>query len=825
VISGPREDVNKALEKALEDPVFASTLGIGFREPVTTIRLVRDPSPELGLAQRNNELSIKFADRIRDTSEALYSIEKQLCAHAALELLYQNLTSFVRDGPPYWGALHQIRPFLDRVHRTEVRSTRQAAEVIRTIIKADSKRLLKKGEELLRTLNQTAGVRLLTTTEACEKIDSVGRLSTELLALQIITESAIPAASKQRRETLTSIDLATTKVLANILGLNFKELTETLEQTTSLITARIGGLWAKALYKGTGHAIIECYQRALRRFNFPGFNAPIPDLLDPDKQPVMFQPTQPSLLPSLREPNSERFRATFQPRILRELPTLISISDAGIHLDQKLRAWSTTDPNPFGFLQERLLDVIRDVPAALKGIRADLPALVPQPLTDLLESICLLRHHGGEEGLAHFASLACRFSDQELKALNVARTALAEAVETEDDSIIAPRKEDLQSFLAGLAEEHASDYQSLIDFLAAWPLCKKPEERADLFNRNSAYFSSITISLLITITKGLEDHFRAVISENRSIPDELLGQLLLDAKGLGQAGIDLENPSVSVYIASVTTSLQDLITLMRIQLMPRDAQLGHLVTIREILVREREQLHRLPTPLPTAAASVPSFTDIVISVAQSLQAPLEGELNERAKIASEALQTAVDTGDFDRIAPAITEAVSCLPALHGTNLYRPLEDLINRSTISWINDIGTSLTKLGEALSRQLQESPKDNEVILAVFGGLRWHLRLAHDVRNIFSSTQFPDRAPRINHIDLIVQRARKQISTTMLSDEDRFARFITSLLHKLRSSNSEELLADAQEVAAIPIVPSNLKNKRTRELFEGLRAQVKQP
>lgn len=796
-VSGPRGDINQALQKALEDPLLASTLAIGFKEPISTIKLVADRSQNVGLAIRNNELSIKFPDRIRETSETLHAIVKQLYAHAALELLHQNLTSFVQEGTLPARTLPDIKPLLERFNRSEVGSSREAAEIIRVMTKADSERLLTKGEKIVKKLQQTPLGRLLSATEASERIESIGTLSAQLLALHIITESALPSADKQRRDSLVSIEKAITQIIDSIYALS-----------------------PAVFYQGNGHTILERYQQAQRRFSFPGFNAPTPDLLEPGKQAAIFQPIQGPLLTTQLQPNSDRFR----PIILRRLPTLIACSSASVKLEHELRNWSTTDPNPFGFLQERLLDVIRDVPAALKEVRTNLPTELPKPLTELLESVCLLRLHGGEEGLGHFASLACRFSDRERTELYKMRTALVEAMAHGDASTIAPCKERLQSFLVGLTQEHASDYQALVDFLATWSLCKRPEERADLFNRNNAYFSGLTISLLITITKGLEDYFRVAVSEQQPLPDILLGQFLEDAKGLAQAGVDLENPMVSEYIAPVTASLQDLTTAMRIQLMPRDRQLAQLATVREILARQREQLGRLPSPLPPAAASVPSFTELVISVAQSLHTDLESEVTKQAKTISDSLQLAVDAGDFDSVAPAITAAVSALPALKGTEAYKPLIDLINRSTISWINDIGTSLTDLTAALSNQLREDSRNNDIIVTAVASLRWHLKLAQDIRTIFSGNEFPDRAPRINHVNFVVQKAREQFSTTLLADEDRFVRLATSLLDKLKNSRDQELLADVRELAAMPIITSNLKNRHVREVFEALRARVSQ-
>jgi hypothetical protein len=796
-ISGQRGDVVAALKKALEDPALASTLILGFREPVTSIKLIPHRPPNIAITVRQNEISVEYHDRLQETSEALHSIVKQLCARATVELLHKNMTSFVQHGTLPPESFQQVKPYVEGFNRSEVRTKQEAADIIRVIVEADSEYLLKKTEKITKKLHQTTHASPLSTDEASANIDTTGQLAAQLLAATILRLSDEPSADKIYREVFATIDKATTQLAHGVRS-----------------------LWPKALYHGNGHTIIERYQQMRRAFLFSGVNAPVPDLISSERRPPVFQPLQGGLFNATSTPKAPRFHAA----ILRPLSTLVTDGIAAVEQDQALRSWSTTDPNPFGFLQERLLDTIRDVPAALNEVKANLPKQLPQPLTDLLQSICLLRLHGGPEGLAHFGSLACRFSDRERKELQKIQAAITQASEKSDDSTIAPLKERLQAFLAELTEQHSSDYQSLLEFLAKWPLCKTPDERAEIYTTNSEYLNGISISLLMTITNGLEDYFRRAVLEAHPIHDELLKQFLADAKGLAKAGADLGNPAISHYIAPITTSLQDLITAMRIRLMPQEEQRGQVPALREIWAREQEQLARLPSPLPLAAASVPSFTELVLSVTQSLMPPLEAALSKETDAVTARLQNAVAIGNFEEVAPAIREALECLRLLQGLDRYQPLVDLVNKRTISWINDIGSSLSKLGDAFSQQLRDEQTDRGVISDAIISLRWHLKLAHDLRDVFSKNEFPDRAIRINHINIVVQSARERISTALLADEHRFLRIITSMLDTLRSRPSPELLENAREIAAMPIVSSKLKTPRAAEVFENLRARVRQ-
>ena len=173
-------------------------------------------------------------------------------------------------------------------------------------------------------------------------------------------------------------------------------------------------------------------------------------------------------------------------------------------------------------------------------------------------------------------------------------------------------------------------------------------------------------------------------------------------------------------------------------------------------------------------------------------------------------------------APAIREAVTTLSSLKGLPSYQHLVDLINESTISWVNDIGNSLRAITDALSEQLAQSPKENAIISDALGTLRWHLKLVEDIRSIFATQEFPEKAPRINHINSVVNSARERVSAILLQDESRFISLLQSVLDRLNRKSDPDLLADARKLAALPMISANLKNPRAAELFTTLRARA---
>lgn len=798
-MTGPKSDVVMGLRQALQEPALRQALATSFSEPITTIRLTPSRDGTCGMKLRNGELEITYQDRFRDRADALHSVVQQICSRAVIEVTLTALSSFVPKGVRDPFLFEKLKPFLEGALRSPVPSSHeQASALIDSIIASDPQLLVDRAERLIKRLKKVTPRHTPTPSEATQKIDSAGALTSQLLALTFLisTPASLHSRGAQPRASTTlSVD-----PLSDIDAANRR------------LALDIAGLWPQAMFDGNGHIVITLQQRMQRTFETEGF------------QRLMARKQESSTAAGI----GLLFRDD-RPRLQQSHPSLHDVNSmlaqriATVRVDQELRSWSTHDPDRFGLLRERLLDLTPHVPSGLRELRQNLPTQVPEALSEFIKAICLLRLHGGPDGLAHFSSLACPLTESERKTFNQITGALTQARQRNSSHDIDLAQDQLSAFFAARTEQHISTYVALVEFLAKWPLCETPEERAAISSAYKTYLTEVTTSVLFTITKGLEESFRDAIAQGAMVNPTVLAQFRSDIIGLAQANTDLENSTLSEYIIPITTSLLDLLTILEVRALPEQEHPQHLATIREILIREKKQLEQLTTP-SFVASSAPGFTEMVVSLSQGVYDSIEGPLKQNLATHTAGIIRVAETGDIDSFAPTIKAALHKLSAYQHLDSYQQFVELINSRALAWTNEIGTLLSQILDAMAEQLRNSNDWPSVIANVLPSVRWHIRLSYDLREAFSAGNFPFSSIRVNHINGMVDSMHKRIGTTLLADEKKLLSCALSLTQLLHSGADQETVANVRTLLTAPLLPNRFSNKQTFDGYTKLREALAQ-
>lgn len=803
-VTGPKADVVMSLMRALQDPALREALAVSFSEPIKTIRVTpsRDGSCEMKL--RNGELEIIYQDRFRDRADALHSVVQQICSRAVIEVTFTALVTFISKGARDPFLFDKLKPFLEGALRSSVANRHEdLPTLINTIIESAPQLLIDRAERLSKKLKKAARPYTSTLTEATQKIDAAGALTSQLLALTFLIGTIAPS----------NLQAAQARALAS----SSVDLLPDIDSAMRRIALDVAGLWPRAVFDGNGHLIIALQQRMQRAFDTDGFQRLMARKLDYSTTAAI------SLLFRDEHSRLSPMRLQTLQTSMYDVRSMLAQRVATVRVDQELRNWTTSDPDRFGLLRERLLDLIPHAPSGLRDITHNFPAQLPEPLAEFIKAICLLRLHGGPDGLAHFSTLACPLTESEREEFTGILTARTDAQQKDNHQDLEAVQEQLSAFFAKRTEQHVSTYLILVEFLAKWPLCKNQEERAALSSTYKTYLTEVIASVLFTITKGIEESFQGAIDGGMRFAPETLTQFRSDIIGLAKAGTDLENSAVSEYITPVTTSLLDLLTIFDIQTLPMQERSQHLSTIRDILVREKKQLNDLTTP-SRVARSAPGFTEMILSLSQQTFDEIEGPLKQELVGHTESITRAAKVGDVDSFAPVIKAALDKLPQYTHLDSYDAFVELINSVSLTWTNEIGTQLSQLVDAITEQLPRSTDWNSTLAEILPSVRWHLQLSHDLRDAFSARHFPSTALRVNHINAMVDSIHKRISTALLSNEEMLLRCVTFLTERLQSSADEGTLANVRILLAAPILPHRFSSKQTRDAYTRLREALAQ-
>ena len=810
----PREDLRSALQLRINN---SKALGAALKagnDEIKTIKLTPVRSGPLTIHVRADELLIDYLDRTREVSEIATGVEKLIFRRAIVETSISALQQFIHQKTLLGSDQSQVTLFLQAYTGTSISSPRELRPVVRDLVDADIERLNRKQEQLLKKLRKCSLSSVNSWELAESKISTLREMSHQALAIIKLRELA------SSRTPQKSWDSLNEDVLRQI-ELSIKEL-----------ALSISNLWSSALVSGdraAAEAVISLRQKLQTQLRADGFNIAAPDPFSPEpklpRSPLdILSRTLPPLhldLGTFHTQSSPLPR--FNPEVLRETDSFTRHAQATLEYDQRLRSWTTSDPDPFGFLRERLLDIIPHVPAALRDLRDSFPEQLPTHLTEFIDCVCLLRFNGGHDGLAHFASLACHLTSQELKTVHDIRSELTSATSAGEADRAREVSEKLNTYMSSLPSSHPLDYVELIEFVATWPLLRSREERVAECELALGRITALSISVLYTITKGLEDSFCHALKEGTPFGLPVLHQFQNDLAGLSSAAVVLGNQQLSRFVEPTTSALLDLITALEVRALPMPGRLSRLTRVEEVATRCQERLLRA-----TASGETPANEDSALFL-----------VSRHVDVLLEELRAALDTymtalpgrfGDIDtrgstqELVALMREALEVLSGCSDAEVRHAISTQVDSAALSWTNIIGDSLATGVAACKQQLNQTSDWFKVLSDFLPLMEWHALEAQQLSQLFRTTPTQNSAVRVNHVNHMLETAREGLAQYLVSNPGAFRTFLNRLQATSRNTQSKDLEAMARQILSLPIAPGRLPDRGLRESYEGLKSRAHQ-
>lgn len=765
-----REDIAKAVRDMLDQPLMRQAVIAAFPEaaveglakPPTTLKLTQSRSPTAGVIIRGDEAVIEYSDRAASNGSALGHIQRELLKKALIETALTGLRHFSSNTALPIGCREEIQAFAQGIAKTEALTTSELRSIVSDVIRAEHDRLQRQKERLFKKLRECSASPHLSAEALESRITTASSLTRVIMAISLLVDQsgARPENSEFKEKRHTN---PRAKVVED-LDLVIKELA--LNPRT---------LWYRAVFDGDfarADAIARLRETLRAKFKFDGFNTTLPSFLSTDSS-LSVQANIDRLLrgsagTSLGTPAKSRF----SPESLTNTSAYVAQALATTKLEQDLRSWSTPDPDPSGLLREDLLTICQSVPAALHDLRENLPAALPTPIQEFLKTLCLYRLHGGTEGAAYFASVACHHTPEEARNSSQLRRAFISAVDRGDDEATLVANEALQLFLSQIPASHPEDYVSLVNFVASWPLMISATEREIALGAIFGRLSALATSVVYTSTKTLEESFLRNMSDPSRFDITILEQFGHDVAGLAEAAKTLANPEVSAYMAPVTTSLTNLIDVLKVETTDPRQQLQHFGRVKRAFGRQHE-LVASSARMGDATNALEATIQAIYDRIQPLYESLTSRLPTYAPQLRQELTELDKAGDIPVFAERIADAIAVVSSLEPSEISQEIEALIDTKVIPVVNMLGDALQyDQGIAIADLDVARPAAANLgfsrVSAALCASTWCAAQLDTLREIFSKSSFYNRAVRINHIDNIKNDGRKQLRAALLKHPD---------------------------------------------------------
>lgn len=765
-LSCAREDLGKAVREMLNQPLMRQALATAFPEPIietfpkppTTLKLSQSRSPASGIRTLGDEAIIEYSERAASNGSAVVQVQREILKRAIIETALGGLRHFTTNSSLPSSFREELQLFVQGIARTEALTQSEVRAVVSDVIRSEHDRLQRQKEKLFKKLRESSVAANLPANELEARINTASTLTRVIMSISLLVDQ--PGAKPEKSEFRDKRDAnPRTKVIED-LELAVKELA--LNPRT---------LWSRAVFDGDferADAIAKLRETLRDKFRFEGFNAQLPLLLTPES-PAAVQVNIDRLLRGSRM-NSIGANATpaFSPEILTNTPLYVSQALAVTRLERDLRAWTTTDPDPGGLLREELLTISQQIPSGLVELRDTLPSELPGPVQDFLKTLCLLRLHGGTEGSAYFASVACHNSPDEARTGSQLRRALMTAVERGDEQGAVTANEKLQTFLSHIPASHPEDYISLVGFMAGWPFIPTASDREIGLSPIFGRLTALATSVVYTNTKTIEESFLRNMSNPGCFDIAILEQLGKDVKGLAEAAKVLRNAEVSSYMEPVTDSLSNLIEVLQAETLEAREQLKSFGRVKRAFEKQQALLSTPIQPSDSTAALHVTLRSIHDRI-QPFYESLSRRLPEYAPELRRELSELDQAGEIAAFTGRIAEGVAVVSALGPSEVSTEIEKLIDSKVISVVNMINEAWEyDLKRAIEELNVPMPMPfGQGFIAVSEALSagtWCATQLDRLREVFAASTMTNAPVRKNHIDAVKLSRRQQLSSALL-------------------------------------------------------------
>jgi hypothetical protein len=765
-LSCAREDLAKAVRDMLNQPLMKQALVVAFPEPIvesmpkppTTLKLAQSRSPASGIVTRGDEVIIEYSERAASNGSAVGQVQREILKRAIIETALGGLRHFTTNSSLPGSFREELQLFAQGIARTEALTQSEVRAVVSDVIRSEHDRLQRQKEKLFKKLRESSVAANLPVNELEARINTASALTRVIMSISLIVDQ--PGAKPEKSEFRDKRDV-------NPRG----KVCEDLELAVKELALNPRALWSRAVFDGDferADAIAKLRETLRDRFKFDGFNAQLPLLLTPES-PAAVQANIDRLLRGSRI-NALGAKTTpgFSPEILTNTALYVSQALAVTRLERDLRAWTTDDPDPGGLLREDLLTISQQVPSGLVELRDKLPSELPSSVQDFLKTLCLLRLHGGIEGAAYFASVACHNTADEARTGSQLRRALMTSVERGDEQSAVTANEKLQTFLSNIPTSHPEDYISLIGFLAGWPLIPTAADREIGLSPIFGRLTALATSVVYTNTKTIEESFLRNMSNPGCFDIAMLEQLGKDVKGLAEAAKVLRNAEVSSYMEPVTESLSNLIEVLQAETLEAREQLKSFGRVKRAFEKQQALLSTPIQPSDSTAALHVTLRSIHDRI-QPFYESLSGRLPEYGPELRRELSELDQAGEIAAFTERIAEGVAVVSALGPSEISTEIEKLIDSKVISIVNMINDAWEyDLNRAvLGLNIPTPMRAGSGFIAVSDALSagtWATTQLDTLREVFSSSAMTNAPVRKNHIDAVKLSRRQQLSSGLL-------------------------------------------------------------
>jgi hypothetical protein len=693
-------------------------------------------------------------------------VQREILKRALLETALDGLRHFSRNSSLPATCRDEIQIFARGIARTEALTQSEVRAIVTDVIRSEHDRLQRQKDKLFKKLRDTSVSANLSINELEARINTASAITSVIMSLSLLIDQ--PGAKPEKSELRDKRDSSPRAAVVEDLELAVKELA---------LNPR--ALWSRAIVDGDierADAIARLREQLKSKFTFGGFNAQLPPILTPESsvavQANIARLLRGSSVGAVGAPTSGLSGARFSSEILTNTELYVAQALAVTRLERELRAWTTSDPDPGGLLREELLTISQRVPLALTELRNDLPAELPAPIQDFLKTLCLLRLHGGTEGAAYFASVACHHTPDEARTTSQLRRAFITAVERGDEQAAATANEKLQSFLAQIPASHPEDYVSLIGFVAGWALIPTAHEREMGLSPITGRLTALATSVVYTNTKTIEESFL----RNMSIPGcfdlAMLEQLESDVRGLREAANVLRNPEVSSYMEPVTEALRNLIDVLQVETLEPRQQLKHFGKVKRALDGQLALLAR-PIRPGDSTSSVPATLQEIYDRIKPTFESLTARLPDYGPELLQELSELDQAGEIAVFTERVAEGIAVISSLGKSEMSDQLEKLIDGKVITVVNllsdaweyDLNIALDEL--KLPLPVPVGHGFTKVTAALSAGT-WPSTQLDALRKVFIDSALSNGPARVNHIDAVKLNRRRQLSSVLVQQPE---------------------------------------------------------
>gem|GEM_PF-3626653 len=803
-------DLKDAIQRKINDSPALSGALKACGEKIHTIRLTPTDGP-LSLQASNGEIQIFYPDKRGNLSKIIPQVEQLIFRRAVVESAIVSLKAVIDVGECDTDKLTQLKDFLRESSPANCAADNDPSRILRTIVESDLERLGRRLDPLAKKLQRDSEWHLTSTEEAKRTISALRDITLEALAIVKLRE--LPSSEKQ-------IARANRQVVTQV------------ERALGVVASSLDRMWAQILFSGdpsATQAIIDLRQQFATELRLPGFNTPAPP---PFSSPPL-RPTTVSFGRSgswsggnpfprrfntsgARQPTSSSGEPTLRldTDIVRAVSSATPRSHATIEYDRKLREWEISDPDPLGYLRERILDIIPKVPGALKTLRDSKPRELPIPVTELIESICLLRFTSGTDGLALFGWLACQFTETELEKISAVQAQLLSVPLDGPDCQAAHRIDDHNSCVSNLVANHPADYVQLVEFVAIWPLLKSEDQREAYAEQNLSRLTTLTTKALYTITRTLEESFCNVVQQDKPFDAVIMQGFRKDLIGLSEAASVLGNAEICRYVESTTAVLLDLLTACEVGAMPDPKRLSKLNPIEDISVRCSE---RCKAAAESGPRTVPKSTVVVVAqYVDTLRDELRAALSTYSQGLATRLKEADSTGNTQAMLELISEALEVQAECSDEQARGDIVRNLNIAALSWTNNIAEYLEEQVAECLEALQNERDWVSVLSKFLPEVEANISHAMRISDLFRTNKTPHSAVRINHVDRVVTGTREALAQQLLSDELALTGFLRHFNERLDRDPKSTLSAMTLFIASLPLTESRINGRDLRNAYQ---------